>query len=93
MALKAPTPVTHLSSFAIREIIGYESVSQLERDAERNQLPTATFTRDLLACSSVPPLARYAARSGSLFWREMRVPLADLCPTTNLTHDNVLYHA
>ncbi len=44
----AYSSVAHLSSFAIREIIGYESFSRLERDAERSKLPTATLVRDLL---------------------------------------------
>lgn len=44
----AYTSVAHLSSFAIREIIGYQSFLQLERDAQTKQLPTATFARDIL---------------------------------------------
>jgi DNA modification methylase len=44
----AYTRLAHLSSFSIREIMGYESFSQLERDAKRSQLPTATFARELL---------------------------------------------
>src|SRR5690606_31019430 len=40
--------VAHLSSYAIRELIGYDSFAQLEADAKRNQTSTATYARDLL---------------------------------------------
>jgi DNA modification methylase len=53
--------LAHLSSFSIRQIIGYESFSQLERDAERSQLPTATFARDLL----VRHVGRRSANNGA----------------------------
>jgi DNA modification methylase len=40
--------VAHLSSYAIRVLIGYDSYEQLERDARSSDTPAATFARDLL---------------------------------------------
>jgi DNA modification methylase len=40
--------VAYLSSYAIRQMIGYDSFVELERDAERAETPTVTFARDLL---------------------------------------------
>ncbi len=40
--------VAHLSSFTIREIIGYDSFAELESDARKNSAPTAAFARALL---------------------------------------------
>lgn len=40
--------VAHLSSYAVRELIGYDKFEQLERDAQRLDTPTATYARDLL---------------------------------------------
>jgi hypothetical protein len=40
--------VEHLSSYAIRAIIGYDSYEKLEKDAQRAQASTATFLRNIL---------------------------------------------
>lgn len=40
--------IVHLSSYTIRELIGYDSFAQLEADARLEQSSTASFARDLL---------------------------------------------
>jgi DNA modification methylase len=40
--------VAHLSSYAIRELIGYDRFEYLERDARQLDTPTAIYARDLL---------------------------------------------
>ncbi|MHC2415871.1 DNA modification methylase [Bradyrhizobium diazoefficiens] len=40
--------VSHLSSYTIRDLIGYERFVDLERDAAQKSVSTATFLRDLL---------------------------------------------
>jgi tRNA G10 N-methylase Trm11 len=45
---KAYDEVEHLSSYSIRALIGYDSFSKLEQDAQDAQASTATFLRDIL---------------------------------------------
>lgn len=40
--------LAHLSSYAIRELIGYDKFGDLERDAVRENLSTAAYARDLI---------------------------------------------
>jgi tRNA G10 N-methylase Trm11 len=42
------TSVAHLSSYSIRELIGYDSFAQLETDARDKETSTATYVRELL---------------------------------------------